>query len=333
MNAISRVKIGRAVVLGALFPLSVLICVPSTVSAQPPPRVRTAEARFANLKGYPFPPHYADINGLRMHYVDEGQALKGTMLLVHGEPSWSYLYRNLIPVFVKAGYRVIAPDMIGFGKSDKVTDPNWYTLDAHAGQLRGLIEKLDLRDITLLCQDWGGPYSLVNVADMPGRFARLVIFNTWLHHEGYKYTQAIYDWNARSQSVNFMQIGAAPWLTRSPDTAETLQVAYRAPFDAPETQVGAFRWPWMLPFKNPKEGGAERQALAYAFLGQWNKPAHVMFGDQDAIFTVEWGREFAAHIPGATFDVVPGASHMVQEVGAPLADLILNRIASEPSSR
>ena len=116
MNGLSLMKAGRVVVLGALFPLSVLVMGPSTVSAQSPPRVRTAEARFANLKGYPFPPHYADINGLRMHYVDEGQPLKGTMLLVHGEPSWSYLYRNLIPVFVKAGYRVIAPDMIGFGK-------------------------------------------------------------------------------------------------------------------------------------------------------------------------------------------------------------------------
>ena len=304
---------------------SVLV-VAHVAHAQPVPRVRTAEARFANLKGYTFAPHYAEINGLRLHYIDEGQATKGTILAVHGEPSWSYLYRNMIPVFVRAGYRVIAPDMIGFGKSDKVTEPSWYTLDAHAGMLRGLIETLDLRNITLLCQDWGGPYSLVNVADMPDRFARLVIFNTWLHHDGYTYTQAIYDWNARSQSVNFMQIGALPWLARSPDTADTLQIAYRAPFDTPDTQVGAFRWPWMLPFKHPTEGGAERQARAYAFLATWKKPAHVIFGDQDAIFTVEWGKAFAAHIPGATFDVMPGASHMVQEVGAPLAELILQRI-------
>lgn len=292
------------------------------------PRVRTPDERFANLKGYPFAPHYADIDGLRMHYVDEGQPTKGTLLLLHGEPSWSYLYRNLIPVFVQAGYRVIAPDMIGFGRSDKVTDPNWYTLDAHVGMLRGLVERLDLRNVTLVCQDWGGPIGLVNATDMPDRFARLVILNTWLHHDGYRYTQAIFDWNARSQAVNFATIPPMPWLPRSPDSAQDLQAAYRAPFDTPESQIGALRWPWMLPFKNPKEGGADRQSRAYAALASWRKPAHVIFGETDQIFTVAWGKEFAAHIPGATFDVVPGAGHMVQEVGAPLAELILRRIGN-----
>lgn len=298
---------------------------PVPLSGQAVPRVRTAEARFANLKGYSFAPHYAEINGLRMHYVDEGTPSRGTMLLLHGEPTWSFLYRNMIPVLVEAGYRVIAPDMIGFGKSDKVTDPAWYTLDAHVAMLRGLIERLDLRDITLVCQDWGGPYGLVNATEMPDRFSRLVILNTWLHHEGYQYTQAIRDWNARSQSVDFSQLGAAPWASNSPDDPETLRAGYQAPFDRREAQVGALRWPWMLPFMNPREGGAARQANAYAALARWNKPAHVIFGETDQIFNVEWGKQFAAHIPGATFDIIPGAGHMVQEVGAPLAELILRR--------
>lgn len=302
---------------------------PGALSAQAVPRVRTAESRFAAVKGYPFAPHYAEINGLRLHYVDEGVASRGTMLLLHGEPTWSFLYRNLIPVFVKAGYRVVAPDMIGFGKSDKVTDPLWYTLDAHVGMLRGLIEHLDLRSVTLVAQDWGGPYGLINAIDMPDRFARLVILNTWLHHEGYHYTQAIHDWNARSQSINFAQFPAGNFAAYSPDDAETLRVAYQAPFDRPEAQVGALRWPWMLPFMNPREGGAERQAKAYAALARWNKPAHVIFGETDQIFNVEWGQQFAAHISGATFDIIRGAGHMVQEVGAPLADLILQRIAEE----
>jgi len=312
--------------LTALLTAAALVSVTSSqVLAQTVPRVRTTESRFANLKGYAFAPHYQEINGLRMHYVDEGTAVRGTMLLLHGEPTWSFLYRNMIPVFVKAGYRVIAPDMIGFGKSDKVTDPNWYTLDAHVGMLRGLIERLDLRNITVVCQDWGGPYGLVNATEMPDRFSRLVILNTWLHHEGYEYTQALRDWNARSQSVDFSNIGGANWATYSPDDAETLRVAYSAPFEGRETQIGALRWPWMLPFMNPREGGAERQAKAYAALGRWNKPAHVIFGETDEVFNVEWGKKFAAHIPGATFDIIPGAGHMVQEVGAPLAELILKR--------
>ena len=303
----------------------------AAANGQPVPRVRTPDERFANLKGYPFAPHYAEINGLRMHYVDEGQATRGTFLLLHGEPSWSYLYRNLIPVFAQAGYRVIAPDMIGFGRSDKVTDPQWYTVDAHVGTVRGLIERLNLRDITLVVQDWGGPNGLINAAEMPDRFSRLIILNTWLDHEGYQYTPALREWNARSQSVDFSKMGAGPWAQGSPDSVDTLSVAYGAPFPAgmPDAQVGAFRWPWMLPFKNPKEGAAERQSRAYAALASWKKPAHVIFGETDQVFNVAWGKEFAAHIPGATFDAVPGASHMVQETGAPLAQLILRRIAEE----
>jgi len=256
------------------------------------------------------------------------------MLLLHGEPSWSFLYRNLIPVFTAAGYRVIAPDMIGFGRSDKVTDEGWYTLDAHVGMLKGLIELLDLRNMTLVCQDWGGPIGLINATEAPDRFSRLVILNTWLHHPEYVYTDALREWNRRSSSVDFSRMGAGPWMQSSPDDPETLRAGYSAPFpeDMPEAQVGAFRWPWMLPFVNPIEGGAERQTQAYRALESWNKPAHVIFGALDLVFPVDWGREFANHIPGASFDVVEGAGHMVQEVGAPLAELILTRIEDEARS-
>jgi pimeloyl-ACP methyl ester carboxylesterase len=269
-----------------------------------------------------------------MHYLDEGEPRQGTMLLLHGEPSWSFLYRNLIPVFTAAGYRANAPDMIGFGRSDKVTKPEWYTLDAHVSMLRGLIELLDLRSVTLVCQDWGGPIGLVNAVDMPERFSRLVILNTWLHRPDFPYTPALKAWNERSQSVDFSRMGAGPWIIGSPDDPETLQAGYSAPFpiDMPEAQTGAFRWPWMLPFVNPVEGGAERQARAYAELANWPKPAHVFFGELDLVFPPSWGEEFARHIPGATFDVIPGAGHMVQEVGAPLAELILTRVAAETTS-
>lgn len=298
--------------------------------AQMVPRHRPPDARFANLAGYPFAPHYVEINGLRMHYLDEGLGRLGTMLLLHGEPTWSFLYRKMIPPLTADGFRIIAPDMIGFGKSDKVTDESWYTLDAHVTMVRGLIDRLDLRSVTLVCHDWGGPVGLINVTNMPDRFVRLVILNSWLHHDGYEYTEALRAWSTRGPSaVDFSQLGTTPF-SGSTDPPALVTAGYRAPFEGRETQSGARRWPWMLPFAHPVEGGAAAQARAFAALARWPKPAHVIFGDRDAMFTAEWGRRFAAHIPGATFDIVPGAGHMVQEVGVPLVALILKRVAEEP---
>ena len=293
-------------------------------NSRPPPFHRTPEERFANLAGFPFAPRYAFVDGLRVHYLDEGRGDRGTLLLLHGEPTWSFLYRNLIPTFVAAGYRIIAPDMVGFGRSDKATQESWYTLDAHVRVLGQLIDQLALRDIILVCQDWGGPYGLINAAERPHLIARLVILNTWLHHDKYHYTDALRAWNQRAPSVDFSQLGELPFLG-GPDSAEVVRAGYRAPFEGPATQAGARRWPWMLPFANPVEGGAQRQAKAYAALSKWPKPAHVIFGDRDKVFNVEWGRAFADHIPGSTFDTVP-AGHMVQELGVPLAQLILRRI-------
>jgi len=296
-----------------------------------PPAYRTPDERFLGLQGYPFSPRYGEIDGLRMHYVDEGTADVGTMLLLHGEPSWSFLYRNVIPTLVAGGYRCIAPDMIGFGRSDKVTDPGWYTLDAHVAMLRGLIEAIDLQEVTLVCQDWGGPIGLINAVDSPDRFARLVILNTWLHRADFPYTPALLAWHEQSAAIDFSALNGLPWLAGSPDPAEVIEAGYRAPFppNTPEAQVGARRWPWMLPFANPIEGGAARQEATYNALAHWSKPAHVLFGEMDQVFPPSWGEEFAAHIPGATFDIVDGAGHMVQETGARLAQQILSRISDE----
>ena len=259
------------------------------------------------------------IDGLRVHYLDEGQGPAGVMLLLHGEPSWSFLYRNMIPTFLESGYRIIAPDMIGFGKSDKVIDLEWYTVDSHVAILQELITKLDLNNITVFVQDWGGPNGLITATEMPDRFERLIVMNTWLHHEEYEYTDALRGWNVRSQSRDFTQFVLPP----IPDPA------YRAPFDSQQATAGALRWPWMLPFAQPEEGAAQRQERAFNALANWNEPAHFFFGDQDQVFTVDWGRKFSAHVPGSTFDVIEGASHFVQETGGPLAKLIMQRIAEE----
>ena len=164
-----------------------------------PPFIRTPDENFAGLADFSFEPHYADIEGLRMHYIDEGPHDGPVALLLHGMPTWSYLYRFVIPVLRDAGFRCIAPDHIGFGRSDKVTDPGWYDIARHSENLARLIDSLDLRDITLFVQDWGGPIGLAQVGRTPERFARLVIMNTWLHHDAYEYTPAIRNWISQNE--------------------------------------------------------------------------------------------------------------------------------------
>ena len=156
--------------------------------------LRTPDTNFDGLADFAFEPHYLDIDGLRMHYVDEGAPEAPVALLVHGMPTWSYLYRHMIPPLVAAGYRCIAPDHIGFGRSDKVTDPAWYDIARHVANLSTLVTALDLQRITLFVQDWGGPTGLAQYASMPERFERLVIMNTWLHHEGYEYSPGALNW-------------------------------------------------------------------------------------------------------------------------------------------
>ncbi len=258
---------------------------------------RTPDERFAGIDEYPFEPHYINVNGLRMHYVDEGTGAAGTMILLHGEPVWSYMYRKAIPELAAAGYRVIAPDNIGFGKSDKVIDLDWYTLDHHVETLEILMEELDLQNITIVVNDWGGPNGLILATEHSERFDRLVILNTWLHHEGYEYTDALRAWNVRSQQIDFSNRPGAEGS------------AVQAPFDSQDAVAGALRWPWMLPFEQPEAGNATRQEHAFTALASWNKPAHVIFGEDDPIFPPEWGREFAAHIPGATLTIVPNEGH------------------------
>ena len=257
---------------------------------------RTPESRFSGMRDFPHQAHYLDIDGLRMAYVDEGVAEKGTFLLLHGEPVWSYMYRGAIADLAAAGYRVIAPDNIGFGRSDKVVNQRWYTLDNHVQTLKRLVAELDLRHITIVVNDWGGPNGLVMATEMPDRFDRLIILNTWLHSKDYKYTKHLLDWNKRSQTMDFVNFPLFP-----PEV--------RAPFDSQRAVSGALRWPWMLPFAEPEAGNAVRQESAWRNLATWDKPAHVIFGDSDKVFTEEWGRRFAEHIPNATFTVVKGEGH------------------------
>ena len=161
------------------------------------PFLRAPEAAFADLPDYPFAPNYLEFEGLRLHSVDVGPRDGPVALLMHGMPTWSFLNRHIINRLVAAGWRCVAADHIGFGRSDKVTDDAWYSIARHTEAHRRLVEALDLREATLFVQDWGGPIGLAQAARDPDRFAGLVVMNTWLHHEGYAYTDALRQWNAQ----------------------------------------------------------------------------------------------------------------------------------------
>lgn len=298
----------------------------------PPPFVRTPDGAFEDLPDWPFQPRYLDLDGMRMHYVDEGPADAPVFLLTHGEPTWSYLYRHWIPRLVDAGYRVVAPDHIGFGRSDKVVDDGWYSIDRHVEMQRRLIEALDLRTIHLFCQDWGGPISLRNACDEPDRYARLFIGNTWLHHEGYDYTDATRSWRAMATDESKLG-GDMPTgfvvslaLRRDGHDKDAIRAAYDAPFTGPDSKAGARRFPFCLPFAEPELGGASWQQRCYDQLRSWTGPIHLVWGDADAVFTWESAERWAAVLPGATLDRIDGAGHFLQEdAAADCVEAVLRR--------
>lgn len=323
------------------------------------PFVRTPDVNFEGLSDFPHAPNYLTFEGLRLHYVDVGPTAGPVALLTHGMPTWSFLYRHVIAGLVAAGWRCIAADHIGFGRSDKVTDEGWYSISRHVAAHRALIQSLDLRDVTLICQDWGGPIGLAQVADMPERFARLVIMNTWLHHAGYDYTPALRQWNAQWQAGGLFEANIPDPLSigwfmmlatgrisppdlfgiinnRSHPPLDPLADAARRGYDAPfegfgvEAHAGPRRFPLSLPFYNPEGGAAEDQARWHAALGDWRKPVHFIWGGEDAVFTEAWGRRWASAFPQATFDLLPEARHFLQDThGAEIAGTVLRRVAEE----
>ncbi|MGI9323896.1 MAG: alpha/beta fold hydrolase [Pseudomonadales bacterium] len=314
--------------------------------------VRTPDANFAGLRGFDFAEHYHGWQDLRMHYLDEGPRDGPVMLLLHGMPTWSYLYREMIGPLVAAGYRCIAPDHFGFGKSDKPTDIHWYTIARHTEVLTTLITGLNLKNITLVCQDWGGPTGLAQAATMPERFARLVIMNTWLHHPEYEYSEAIRNWNrnwhpdgtfyrerpnvgllmtlsaglvAPKDALSAISAGSMPDLS---DDAQAMHDAYLAPFvglgDA--AYNGLRRFPLSIPLDSYDNGNAAAQTYHYRTLLGWAKPANFIWGCQDDVFNEQWGRTWAQRMQ-ASFDPIADAGHFLQNTHGPeVAEHILRRV-------
>jgi haloalkane dehalogenase len=294
---------------------------------------RTPDECFALLPGYPFAPQYVDAgDGLRMHYVDEGPRAAQPVLLMHGQPTWSYLYRHVIADLAAAGHRVVAPDLIGFGRSDKPTERTAYSVTGHIRWLSSLVTSLDLQQVTLVCQDWGGPIGLGVLSLEPHRFARVVATNTVLHTADPSYAGAL-DWSVHgiegerrvvieeslldyvlatqrypvvpSQFVRAATVG---------DVAPEVLAAYDAPFPDESFMAGVRQMPLLIPLTRGDPGAAVNRVTTDV-LRRWTKPFLTAYGDSDPA-TRGWDTVFQELVPGARNGdhvVIAGAGHFIQE--------------------
>ncbi len=288
--------------------------------------LRTPDSAFENLDGYPFAPNYVMVGDLRLHYVDEGPRDADVVLMLHGEPSWSYLYRKMIPIFAEAGYRAVAPDLVGFGKSDKPTEQSDYTYARHLEWMQSWLDAVDLKNITLVCQDWGSLIGLRLAVANQDRFDRIVLTNGGLPVGDPPMPEAFQKWKefsirARRFGVSRIIDGA----TVKPLTAE-IKAAYNAPFPDESYKSGARIFPSLVPDTPEMPQAAENRA-AWKQLMRWQKPFLTAFSDSDPI-TKGGEKAFQRLVPGAKGQphrVIEGGGHFVQEdCGEALAQVTLD---------
>ncbi len=290
--------------------------------------LRTPDERFSNLPGYPFKPRYVEVGGLRMHYVDEGPQSAAPVLMLHGEPSWSYLYRKMIPVFVSAGLRAVAPDLVGFGRSDKPAKREDYTYEQHVNWTTRFIQKLDLSGITLVCQDWGGVIGLRVAAEHPERFARIVAANTGLPTGEGSIGDAFMAWRKFSQETPTFPVGQIVQGGCANALAPEVVAAYDAPFPEERFKAGARQFPILVPIA-PDDPAVPANRKAWEVLRRWDKPFLTAFSDGDPV-TKGGERLLQSSIPGARnqpHTTITGAGHFLQEdKGEELARVIVDFI-------
>tara|TARA_B100000242_G_scaffold191888_1_gene138237 strand:+ start:1201 stop:2295 length:1095 start_codon:yes stop_codon:yes gene_type:complete len=327
--------------------------------------LRTPDERFQNLKDYPYEPNYMMIDGLRIHYLDEGPKDADPIFLLHGEPAWSYLFRKMIPTLTAQGHRVIVPDCVGFGKSDKFISKYDYSYKHHVEVMKELVQKLNLKNITFFGQDWGGLVGLRVVAELPDRFSHVVVSNTgmvarsgltaWLFE---KFIQLRVWWigpisfdelmEAASEALNGNPSTSAgismftKWMAYSYyaedmdivgiirnfgniDLSEEEAYAYEAPYPSGLYKAGAHVWPYLIPTQL-----TENEQLWKDVYEKWEKPFLVAFGEKERI-TLPMKDDFLNRIPNPTVITLGGASHFVQEeVGPELAQIISDFINGKP---
>jgi len=282
---------------------------------------RTPDERFDDLPGYSFEPHYAEADGLRLHYVDEGDG--DPVVCFHGEPSWAYLYRKMVPPLVAGGRRVVCPDYAGFGRSDKPTDRDWYGYDRHVDLVATLLDGLDLSDATVVVQDWGGPIGLRWAVEHADRVARLVIMNTGLFTG--RVSKGFLAWRDFAVRNPDLPVGFVIQSATTTELPDEIVAAYEAPFPTVESKAGAAQFPVLVPTSDDATGAAEMRAVMDE-LSRWEKPTLVAFSDSDPVFPYpRSGQVFCDAIPGAGEQVrIEGGAHFLQEDrGESIAERIL----------
>ena len=272
---------------------------------------RTPDERFDGLPGYDFTPRYLEQDALRMHYVDEGAG--DPVLLLHGEPTWAFLYRKIIPVLTPSSARAVAPDYFGFGRSDKPTRIEDYSYDFHYGSIERLALELDLRETTIVVQDWGGPIGLRFAVEHPDRVARLVILNTGIG-AGRAPSEEWLRFRAFMRRVGTDLVpGQLIAISAVNELAGEVVEGYNAPFPTPESKAGVLAFPEQVPTELDHPN-APKMLEIRAALERWEKPALVLFSDSDPIFSTAAAERMASRIPGAgPAEIVAGAGHFLQE--------------------
>ncbi len=287
--------------------------------------LRTADERFDQLPDYDFEAHYVDIDGLRMHYVDAGQRDGDVVLLLHGEPSWSYLYRHMIPPLAKAGLRVIAPDLIGFGKSDKPVRKSDYSFAVHVDWMRHFIEALNLGNITMFCQDWGSLIGLRVAAENEHRFARIALGNGGLPTGDQDMPRAFIIWRAFALYSPWFPIGRIIQSGTITDLSADVVAAYDAPFPSAEYKAGARAFPALVP-TTPDDPASDANRAAWDVFEHWEKPFLTTFSNRDP-FTHGGQVPWQEKVPGAQGQEhvkIRNAAHFLQEdKGEELAEVLI----------
>jgi haloalkane dehalogenase len=274
------------------------------------PVFRTPDERFAGIPDYPFAPHWLDLDGLRMHYLDEGAG--DPVLLLHGEPTWSFLWRKIIPPLA-ARARVVAPDLIGFGMSDKPTDPGWYSYDRHVASVERLVLELGLERLTLVVHDWGGPIGLRVAVEHADLVDRIVILDTGIA-AGQPPSETWLRFRAVVREVGgALDIGRLVEAGTAQGLADDVRAAYDAPFPTPESKAGPLAFPEQVPTE-PEHPNTEPMNRVRDALHEWRKPVLVVWGADDVVLPIRVAERFVETIPGATGpEPIAGASHFLQE--------------------
>ena len=294
--------------------------------------LRTPDKEFDNLPDYPFEPHYVEVeDGIKMHYVDKGRADSVTVLMLHGEPTWSFLYRKIIMKVAEAGFRAVAPDLIGFGKSDKPAERKAYTYRNHLRWVRNFIEKVNIKGCVLVCHDWGGLIGLRLAGEEPELFRSIVACNTFLPTGDMPPSEAFLRWRKFVEKVEEFDIGRAVQNGCVKPLSEDVLRAYTAPFPSEEFKAGARTFPLLVPI-SPDDPESEPNRKAWQTLSKWEKPFITAFSDSDPI-TRGGDRFFQMVVPGAKDQphrVIKNAGHFVQEDNPEeLAGVILEHLHME----